>query len=296
MSPMRARTLGESFRYAFAGVAYAWRTQRNLRVHAAAAVVVLLLAWAVGATGGELALLVLTIGMVVAAELFNTAIEAVVDLVTEAYHPLAAVAKNVAAGAVLVLAGVAVVIGYLAFVPHLPPALAAVPVGGWAAALVLAPPAVITRRVITVQETDRQPVSGLTEAEVEQLLAAARAVRERAYVPYSGFRVGAALLTAGGDIVAGCNVENASYGATICAERVALGTAVAAGHRDFRALAVVTDGDEPATPCGICRQSLVEFAPNMPVILANLQGRRQVTTAAELLPGAFRLPAREGKG
>ena len=297
MSPMRARTLGESFRYALEGIAYAFRTQRNVRIHVSAAVVVLLLAWAVGVTGAGLALLVVAIGTVLAAELFNTAVEAVVDLVTQNYHPLAAVAKNVAAAGVLVLAGAAVIIGYLVFVPHLPPVLAALPAGGLAAALLLAPP--LTRKVMIMREAGETPaaaVPGVSEADVERLVAAARAVRERAYAPYSGFAVGAAILTGAGDIIVGCNVENASYGATLCAERVALGNAVAAGHRDVRAIAVVTDAPEPAPPCGICRQSLAEFHPDVPVIMANLQGKRRVVTLSQLLPGAFSLPdaAREG--
>lgn len=125
------------------------------------------------------------------------------------------------------------------------------------------------------------------EIDVEALVRAAIAARERAYAPYSRFAVGAALLTASGEVFCGCNVENAAYGHSICAERTALVSAVAAGHREFVALAVVTPTAGPASPCGACRQVLVEFNPEMTVFLANLRGDIVRTTAGELLPGAF---------
>lgn len=121
----------------------------------------------------------------------------------------------------------------------------------------------------------------------ETLIAAARKAREYAYVPYSNFKVGAALLGRSGRVFTGCNVENASSGATICAERTAVVKAVSEGERDFVALAVVTDVPEPASPCGICRQVLVEFNPELPVIMANLAGEYRVETALGLLPYAF---------
>lgn len=127
----------------------------------------------------------------------------------------------------------------------------------------------------------------------EGLIAAAAQAREAAYVPYSRFKVGAALLTGSGRIITGCNVENASSGATICAERTAVVKAVSEGERDFVALAVVTDVAEPASPCGICRQVLVEFNPALPVIMANLQGVYRVERADGLLPYAFTKAAME---
>lgn len=115
---------------------------------------------------------------------------------------------------------------------------------------------------------------------------AAEAARLRAYAPYSGFRVGAALETGAGTIVMGCNVENASYGLTICAERNALAAAVTAGHGEFRRLALVSDAPEPIAPCGSCRQVLMEFGPDMLVeSWAGDEVRRW--TMAELLPDAF---------
>lgn len=115
---------------------------------------------------------------------------------------------------------------------------------------------------------------------------AARAM-EAAYAPYSGFRVGAALLAADGVIATGCNVENASYPAGVCAERVALGAAVAQGRREFLALAIATEAQEPTPPCGVCRQALVEFAPDLVVLSVTRDGREARWTLQELLPHAF---------
>lgn len=120
-----------------------------------------------------------------------------------------------------------------------------------------------------------------------KLLDAAFEARKRAYAPYSKFLVGAALLTDDGTIVPGCNVENASYGATNCAERTAIFAAVAAGHRKFHAIAIVGDLETPITPCGICRQVLAEIGKNIVVIGANLRRHTMVTSAGALLPGAF---------
>ena len=111
--------------------------------------------------------------------------------------------------------------------------------------------------------------------------------RSRAYAPYSRFRVGAAVVTPTGHIFAGANVENASYGLTVCAERVAIWTGTAAGCADFRLVVVVTDTPQPVTPCGACRQVLAELAPQARVIMATVNGVRHEATVQELLPGAF---------
>lgn len=121
------------------------------------------------------------------------------------------------------------------------------------------------------------------------LKAAALEVQARAYVPYSNYRVGAALLTAGGEIVTGCNVENATFGATCCAERSAVFAAVAQGYREFRAVALVTNGADPGTPCGICRQVLAEFGSDLDVMCFTPEGAEAHYRLSELLPHAFKL-------
>jgi cytidine deaminase len=126
-----------------------------------------------------------------------------------------------------------------------------------------------------------------TDIDWPALRSAAERAARLAYAPYSRFRVGAALLCEDGTIVVGCNVENASYGLTICAERNAVHAAVAQGHTRFIALAIATEGQDPVSPCGACRQVLAEFAPSFPVhaYCAGLDVLREST--ASLLPYAF---------
>lgn len=125
-----------------------------------------------------------------------------------------------------------------------------------------------------------------------ELLRIAQEAREHAYVPYSGFRVGAALLDRSGRVFSGCNVENASYGLTICAERVAVFKAISEGHSQFSRL-LITGGEEIITPCGACRQVLAEFAPDLIVICASDSGMMVQYDLKELLPQAFALQQRE---
>jgi cytidine deaminase len=120
-----------------------------------------------------------------------------------------------------------------------------------------------------------------------ELIAAARRARRHAHAPYSGFKVGAAIETAGGDIVTGCNIENATYGLTLCAERVAMFKALSEGHRKFRRAAIVADTRLPTPPCGACRQILWEFAGDLEVILANLKRETGRHRLKDLLPLPF---------
>ncbi|NLW16223.1 MAG: cytidine deaminase [Firmicutes bacterium] len=123
---------------------------------------------------------------------------------------------------------------------------------------------------------------------MQELILAAQEARSRAYAPYSQYQVGAAVRAASGKIYTGCNVENASYGLTICAERVALAAAVAAGEREFSALAIAAGDGTPGMPCGACRQFMAEwFTPQVPIVVVSSQGQRRQVTFGELLPAPF---------
>ena len=124
---------------------------------------------------------------------------------------------------------------------------------------------------------------------MDTLVQKAIEARKQSYSPYSKFAVGAALEAEDGTVILGCNVENASYGLCICAERVALTKAVSEGIKKFKRLAVVADFPTPCPPCGACRQMLIEFSPNLELILANLKGQTETCILSELLPKAFRL-------
>ena len=121
---------------------------------------------------------------------------------------------------------------------------------------------------------------------MEELIVAAKGAREKAYVPYSNFKVGAAVLTQSGAIYTGCNVENASYGLCNCAERTAIFKAVSEGEREFVAIAIVADTEEPVAPCGACRQVMAEFEIQK-IIMSNLHNKQYIATLEELLPYSF---------
>ena len=121
----------------------------------------------------------------------------------------------------------------------------------------------------------------------KELIDAANDVRENAYAPYSNFKVGAAVETDDGTIYTGCNVESASYGLTVCAERVAIWKGISRGEKKFGRIAVVVDTEELTPPCGVCRQIIWEFCGDVPVILVNLHGKTETVQMSELLPRAF---------
>lgn len=121
----------------------------------------------------------------------------------------------------------------------------------------------------------------------DHLIGEAKQVRENAHAPFSNFRVGAALRATSGRVFGGCNVENATYGLTVCAERVAIFKAMSEGERTFEAIAVVTDTDSLTPPCGACRQLIWEFCGDVPVILSNLKGKVEVVQMRDLFPKPF---------
>jgi cytidine deaminase len=135
--------------------------------------------------------------------------------------------------------------------------------------------------------------SPLTAGERDALVAPARATRERAVAPYSRFRVGAALLAEDGRIFGGCNVESATYGLTVCAERTAVFKAISEGARAFRAVAVFTGADEPTPPCGACRQVLWDQCRDIEVVMEVENGSRDRMALSELLPRAFEMEGKE---
>jgi cytidine deaminase len=129
--------------------------------------------------------------------------------------------------------------------------------------------------------------STLPHADVQRLLQAARAAMANAHAPYSGFRVGAAVLGGSGAVFAGCNVENASYPVSLCAERGALSAAVAAGEKSVAATLIVSAATDPCPPCGMCRQALSELGPTQRILLAGGDGTLREFSLADLLPEAF---------
>ena len=128
-----------------------------------------------------------------------------------------------------------------------------------------------------------------------ELRDAAFAAMENAYAPYSQFRVGSAVRTSTGEIVTGCNVENAAYGEALCAERVAVAAAVAQGMKEFEEIAIATEADEPSPPCGSCRQTMSEFAPDLRVVSYAKNGAQAAWRLSDLLPEAFALNHLRGK-
>lgn len=122
----------------------------------------------------------------------------------------------------------------------------------------------------------------------KELISEAKKARKSSYSPYSNFKVGAALLAKSGKVYTGTNVENSSFGLGVCAERLALFKAVSSGEKDFTKIAIIASGEKPITPCGLCRQVLFEFSPNMKVICSNLKGKVKRFTLKQFLPYPFK--------
>jgi len=135
--------------------------------------------------------------------------------------------------------------------------------------------------------SDKKEGENTVKKEYKKLINEAEKARKRAYTPYSKFKVGAAVLSVDGKIFTGCNIENASFGLTLCAERVAIFKAISEGSTKFEAIAVVGDTDKPCSPCGACRQVISEFGEDIPLIMANLKGDIKIKKIKELLPEAF---------
>lgn len=304
----------QSFKYARQGLSYTFATQPNMRFHMLAAFIASILTLLLPLPVPHILFVIAAVTLVIICELINTAVETVIDLVSPEYHPLAKITKDVAAAAVLVSAFFAVVTGILVFAPLLIQVMQDGLKQGLAVTLesVVAAAAVIllavsasagsarmnrahhlqsTRQVSSDMNTEQERThSGALNSEEQALFEQALQVRKHAYVPYSRFAVGSAIMAEDGQVYVGCNVENAAYGSTNCAERSALFHAISRGAqaKQFRMLAVVGDTEQPITPCGACRQVIVELCPpHMPLILGNTNGDVRRTTVAELLPGAF---------
>lgn len=149
------------------------------------------------------------------------------------------------------------------------------------------PPSATTAASAPV-DASRDHTAPAAAVDWDELAERALAARDQAYCPYSSFAVGAALLTTGGTIITGANVENRSYPVTVCAERSAVVAANAAGHREFAALAIAADNQPPARPCGLCLETLAEFCRDLPILLVNTLGEREQVSLRELLPRPFR--------
>jgi cytidine deaminase len=135
--------------------------------------------------------------------------------------------------------------------------------------------------------SDKKEGENTVKKEYKKLINEAEKARKRAYTPYSKFKVGAAVLSVDGKIFTGCNIENASFGLAVCAERVAIFKAISEGSTKFEAIAVIGDTDKPCSPCGACRQVISEFGEGITLIMANLKGDIKIKKIKELLPEAF---------
>ncbi len=282
-----------SFRLAYEGILYALVTQRHMKIHFMAAFAVLIPAYFFRLSKPDTLWILLSVTLVISAELLNTAVERTVDLAMPRRHPAAKAAKDAAAGAVLAAAVFAALVG--AAVLYEPAArwVSGVPAQTETASgrvWIAVAAAALAVTALHSRLSGAHYKKEVPMVDAQRLLQLAAQARSQAYAPYSQFKVGSAVLDSDGTVHLGCNVENSAYGPTNCAERTALFRAIADGVKpgNFAALAVVGDTSEPISPCGVCRQVMAELCPpDMPVIMGNLSGQYRESTVSQLLPGAF---------
>jgi cytidine deaminase len=290
---MKNRNLKESFYNAVNGILYAIKKERNMKIHIAASVIILILSIFYKLSRIEFLIVCLTVAIVFVSELFNTAVEVLVDIITNLYHPKAKIIKDAAAGAVLFSASISIIIGYFIFYNRVSYDIKMVimKIGQplvYIAVIVLTAIALLALLLLFFKKRRINFKGRGKNMDDRALVKAACEVKENAYAPYSKFRVGAAVLTDDGSLYTGVNIENISYGATVCAERTAIFKAVSEGKGKVCAIAIASDSEDYIFPCGICRQVIFEFGDRFTkIICSRKNGEYRIFTAEELLPHAF---------
>jgi cytidine deaminase len=292
---MRNRNLKESFYNAVSGIIYAIKNERNMKIHIVASVIVLILSIYYKLSRIEFLIVCLTIAIVFVSELFNTAVEVLVDIITNLYHPKAKIIKDAAAGAVLFSAIISLITGYFIFYDRIISDIKkeVAKTGQFSTYIIIIVLAVIVLLLLLLLLFKKRKIyfnRGRESMDDRILVEAACEAKKNAYAPYSKFRVGAAVLTDDGSLYTGVNIENVSYGATVCAERTAIFKAVSEGSGKVCAIAIASDSEDYIFPCGICRQVIFEFGDRFTkIICSRKNGEYRTFTAEELFPHAFML-------